>query len=343
MKMKKLLLGIAICTFLFGSGFLYVDKAAGETINLKFAHFMSPKHIQHRMSFAPFCEKVAEITEGKVKIKIYPARQLAGPRQLADAIKTGITDIGFVIPSYTTGRFPRTSALDLPFLFETGVDAARAFYDLFDAYMADDYKAYKVLWLYATGPGQLMSAIDPIKNVGDLSGLKLRTPSAYMTKALKLLDVNPVGMPIPKLAMSLQKRVIDGCITPFSAVTDFRLFELVKHITVANMYITPMTVLMNKQKYEGLPDYAKKAIDLASGKPWGLHAADVYDQHDTNTVLEINKRGKITIYPLPPAEKDKMARKLAVMQSNWIDEWSKRGIPADRIMSAVNRASDRYQ
>jgi TRAP-type C4-dicarboxylate transport system substrate-binding protein len=343
MKMKKLLLGITICTFLFGSSFLFVDKAACETINLKFAHFMSPKHIQHRMSFAPFCKKVAEITEGKVKIKIYPARQLAGPKQLADAIKTGITDIGFVIPSYTTGRFPRTSALDMPFLFDTGVNAARAFYDLFDGYMADDYKAYKVLWLYATGPGQLMSATDPIQNVGDLAGMKLRTPSAYMTKALKLLKVNPVGMPIPKLAMSLQKKVIDGCITPFSAVTDFRLFDLVKHITVANMYTTPMTVLMNKQKYDALPDYAKKAIDLASGQPWGLHAADVYDQHDTNTVLEINKRGKITIYNLSPSEKVRMAEKLAIMQSNWVAEWSKKGIPADRIMSAVNRASNRYK
>jgi TRAP-type C4-dicarboxylate transport system substrate-binding protein len=276
------------------------------------------KHIQHQKSFAPFAKKVAEISGGKVKIKIYPARQLAGPKQLADAIKTGITDIGFVIPSYTTGRFPRTSALDMPFLFDTGVNAARAFYDLFDGYMADDYKAYKVLWLYATGPGQLMSATDPLQSVGDLSGMKLRTPSAYMTKALKLLDVNPVGMPIPKLAMSLQKKVIDGCITPFSAVTDFRLFDLLKHITVANMYTTPMTVLMNKQKYEGLPDYAKKAIDLASGKPWGLQAADIYDQHDTNTVLEINKRDKITIYRLPSSEKQKMAQKLAVMQTNWV-------------------------
>ena len=341
--MKKLLVGITICTFLFGSGLLIVDKAASETINLKFAHFMSPKHIQHRMSFAPFAKKVAEISGGKVKIKIYPARQLAGPKQLADAAKTGITDIAFVIPSYTTGRFPRTSALDLPFLFETGVDATRAFYDLFDGYLADDYKDYKVLWLWATGPGQILSATDPIQNVGDLSGMKLRTPSAYMTKALKLLDVNPVGMPIPKLAMSLQKRVIDGCVTPFSAVTDFRLFDLVKHITVANIYVTPMTVLMNKQKWNALPDYAKKAIDLASGKAWGLHAGDAYDQHDTNTVLEINKRGKITIYKLPDSEKQKMAQRLAIMQSNWVAEWSKRGIPADRIMSAVNRASNRYK
>lgn len=341
--MKKLVLGITTCVFLIGFSLFYVDKAACETINLKFAHFMPPKHIQHQKSFAPFCEKVAELSGGRVNIKIYPAGQLAGAKQLADAVKTGITDMAFVIPSYTTGRFPRTSALDLPFLFDSGVDAARAFYDLFDGYMADDYKDYKVLWLYATGPGQLMSATKPMQTLGDINGMKLRTPSAYMTKALKLLEVNPVGMPIPKLAMSLQKKVIDGCITPFSAVTDFRLFDLVTHITVANMYITPMTVLMNQKKYDGLPDYAKKAIDLASGKPWGLHAADVYDQHDTNTVLEINKRGKITIYNLPPSEKAKIAEKLAVMQSDWIDEWSKKGIPADSILSAVIRASNRYK
>lgn len=341
--MKKLVIGIIACTFLLAPGLFSEDKAAGETIQLKFAHFMSPKHIQHRKSFAPFTKKVAELTGGRVNIKIYPARQLAGPRQMADAVKTGITDIAFVIPSYTTGRFPRTSAMDLPFLFDSGVKAAKAFYDLFDAYFAEDYRNYKVLWLYATGPGQLMSATHPIRTMESLKGMKLRTPSAYMTKALKLLGVNPVGMPIPKLAMSLQKRVIDGCITPFSAVTDFRLFDLVKHISVANMYVTPMTVLMNKQKWNALPDYAKEAIDLASGRAWGLHAADVYDQHDTNTVMEINKRGKIQVYRLPPSELAKFKQKLAVMQSNWVAEWSKKGIPAQRIMSAVIKASERYR
>jgi hypothetical protein len=38
-----------------------------------------------------------------------------------------------------------------------------------------------------------------------------------------------------------------------------------------------------------------------------------------------------------------MAEKLAVMQSDWVAEWSKKGIPADSIMSAVNRASNRYK
>ena len=164
-----------------------------------------------------------------------------------------------------------------------------------------------------------------------------------MTKALKMLDVNPVGMPIPKLAMSLQKKVIDGCVTPFSAVSDFRLFDLLKYITVANIYITPMTVLMNKEKWNSLPDYAKKAIDQASGKAWGLAAADVYDQHDANTLKVINEKGKIKVFNLPSFQKTKLKEKLATMQPNWIAEWSQKGLSAKDIMASVNKASMKYR
>jgi len=340
--MKKVMFFCIALTFVWGVFLTGAMEAVwAETINLKFAHFMPPKHIQHQKSFVPFCKKVEELTGGNVKIKIYPARQLAGPKQLPDAAKTGITDIAFVIPAYTTGRFPRSSVMDLPFLFDSGVNATKAYYDLYDKYLSGDYKDYKVLWLYATGPGQLMSATKPMHKMEDLKGLKMRTPSAYMTKALKILNVNPVGMPIPKLAMSLQKKVIDGMVTPFSAVKDFSLFDLVSHISVANMYVTAMAVVMNKEKFNSLPDDAKKAIDQASGKQWGLHAAKVYDDHDTNTVKEINKRGKIKIYTLSPSEKAKFKKELAVMGPNWVGEWSKKGIPAKEIFNALQKVAQK--
>ncbi len=114
--MKKLITGIIVVVFVLSIGFMFVEKAACQTIELKFAHFMSPKHIQHRMSFDPFCKKVEELTGGKVKIKIYPGGALGGPKQLPDAVRDGITDIAFTIPAFTTGRFPRISALDLPCL-----------------------------------------------------------------------------------------------------------------------------------------------------------------------------------------------------------------------------------
>jgi TRAP-type C4-dicarboxylate transport system substrate-binding protein len=341
MKMKKTVIITLICTFVFSFGLLAVDKAAGETIQLKFAHFMSPKHIQHQKSFAPFCKNVEELTGGRVKIKIYPGGALGKPKQLPDAVKTGITDIAFIIPTYTTGRFPRISALDLPFLCDSAVHATKVVYDLLDQYFAGDFKDYKVLWFYSCGPGQLHSVTKPMLTTADIKGMKMRAPSAYMSKAFKILGANPIGMPISKLTMSLQKKVIDGMLTPYSAIKDFRLFDLVKHITEVNMYVTPMVVVMNKEKFNSLPDFAKKAIDQASGRQWGLHAGKVYDEHDINTVKEIKEKGKIKIFKFPDSESQKLKSKLKVMEADWVAEISKKGLAARVILDAVHYSANK--
>jgi TRAP-type C4-dicarboxylate transport system substrate-binding protein len=340
--MKKIVLFGALIVFVpmlfLGVGPVPVKA---ETIELKFAHFMSPKHIQHQKSFDPFTKKVAELTKGQVKIKIYPGGALGKPKQLPDAVKTGITDIAFIIPSYTTARFPRISALDLPFLCDSATQTTEVIYDLYDKHFAADFKDYKVLWLYSAGPGQLQSATKAMPTAASLNGMKMRAPSAYMSKALKLLGSNPVGMPISKLTMSLQKKVIDGMLTPYSAVQDFRLFDLVTHITELNMYVTPMAVVMNKAKYNGLPDFAKKAIDEASGKQWGMHAGKVYDEHDGNTLKEIKKRGKIKVYNLPGAEKQKVANRVKSLEAEWIAATSKKGVPAEQILADVKKSAQK--
>ena len=340
--MKRVLIIWVGLVFLVGI-FAFAGKpdVMAQTIELKFAHFMSPMHIQHQKSFQPFCDNVATLTDGRVKVKIYPGGALGRPKQLPDAAKTGVTDIAFIIPSYTTGRFPRLSALDLPFLVESAEHATRVIYDLYDRYLCEDFKDYKVLWFYSCGPGQFHSVTKPIYKAGDLKGMKMRAPSAYMTKALTLCGANPVGMPISKLQVSLQKHVIDGMLTPFSAVIDFRLWDLVKHITQVDMYVSPMAVVMNKKSWNKLPGFAKNAIDQASGRQWGLHAAGVYDNHDTNTVNQNKESKKIEIYRPSTSEMDGFKEAVTVMESNWVSEMAKKGFPAKAILQAVHASAKR--
>lgn len=340
--MKKELIGIFLI-ILMVVGLVCVDTAVAKPIELKFAHFMSPMHIQHQKSFAPFCKKVEELTGGKVKIKIYPGGTLGKPKQLPDSVIQGITDIAFIIPSYTTARFPRTSAFDLPFLFDSATHATKAIYDVYDKYLADDYKDYKVLWFYSGGPGHFQSVTKPIHTLDDLKGMKMRTPSAYMSKFFKIVGANPVGMPISKLTMSLQKKVIDGMLAPWSVITDFRLFDLVKYLSEARVYISPMAVVMNKEKWASLPEYAKKAIDEASGRQWGLHASKIYDVHDINTIKANDKNKKITVYKFPEAELQKFKDKVKVMEFDWIKAMTKKGLPAAEIMQAVHDSAKKHK
>jgi TRAP-type C4-dicarboxylate transport system substrate-binding protein len=320
-----------------------VMAAGAETIELKMAHFMSPLHVQHQQSFAPFAQEVEKLTGGKVKIKIFPGGALGGAPELADSVKTGITDIAFIVPSYTTGRFLRTSAFDLPFIFDNAVQAAEILYEVYDQYLAEDFKDYKVLWLYSCDTGQLHSVGKPIRKLADLQGMKMRAPSSYMSEALRLLGANPVSMPLSELSMALDKRVIDGMLSPNTSLTDFKLTELIKNTTQIDFYISPMAVIMNKEKYNSLPDYAKKALDQASGKNWGLRAAKIYDDYARTSLKTLSDAGKINIYRLSPEEKKKFMEKVKKMETDWVDRNTARGIPARELMGRIHELTARIK
>jgi TRAP-type transport system periplasmic protein len=315
------------------------SASAAEVIELKLAHFMPTTHVQHLKTYVPFAQNVEKLTNGRVKIKIYPAGTLGAPAQLPEIVKTGVADIAFIFPSMTAGRFPRTSAFDLPFLFTSSTQTTRVAYELFDRYLADDYKDYKVLWLYASDTGQIYSATRPVKTLEDLKGMKMRTPSATMSDALKRLGANPVGLPITELQMALDKHVIDGALTPNTVVADFKLYNQIKHITQADVYVSLLAVLMNKKKFDSLPPYAKKAIEQAAGKQWGLHAAKVYDDYAAETVRTMRTGGKVAIYDMSAAEKKKLQERLKGMESDWIKKNSGRGIKAREMVDALHKTA----
>jgi TRAP-type transport system periplasmic protein len=340
--MKKLGFFLVVAAFLACSFFTADTRAVrAQTIELKLAHFMSPVHVQHQKSFEPFAKKVEELTGGKVTVKVFPGGALGGPTQLPDAAKAGITDIAFIIPSYTTGRFLRSSVLDLPFVVGSAVHATKVLYDVYDKYLAEDFKEYKVLWLYSCGPGQLHSRAKPIAKLEDLKGTKMRAPSAYMSKALQLMGANPVSMPISELTVSLQKGVMDGMLTPFSALADFRCFELIKYIAELDFYVSPMAVVMNKEKFASLPDFAKKALEQAGGKQWGLHAAAAYDEHDQNSVKEGSSKYNIKITKISGAELQKFRDSVKVMEADWVKDISQKGMPAKEILEAVRASAEK--
>jgi TRAP-type C4-dicarboxylate transport system substrate-binding protein len=337
--MKKGILSALTTAVLLTAGMMVTPGGTrAETIELKMAHFMSPMHIQHQQSFLPFARKVEELTGGKVKIKVYPSGTLGDATQLADSVRTGIADIAFFVPSYMTGRFPRTSALDLPFLFDNAEHTTRVFYDLFDRYLAGDYKDYKVLWLYSCDTGQFFSVEKQIRTLEDLRGMKIRTPSAYMSQTLKLLGANPVGMPLSELHTALGKKIVDGTLAPTSAIYDFKLENLIRHSTRLNVYTAPMVVVMNREKFNSLPENVRKAIEQASGKEWGIRAAKLYDDLDADTVKKMKASGKINIYTLPAAEIRKHMDRVKVMEAEWIEKAAQKGLPSRELMEAVHRS-----
>ena len=109
----------------------------------------------------------------------------------------------------------------------------------------------------------------------------MRGPTRVISKMLEGLGATPVGMPVPQVAPSLSKGVIDGMVVPWEIMPSFKLQELTKsHTEVSGdrgLYTTPFLFLMNKAKYESLTDDLKKIIDDNSGLALAKHAGELWD------------------------------------------------------------------
>jgi len=310
-----------------------------QGLELKLAHFMSPMHIQHQESFLPFAQNVERLSQGRLQIKIFSGGALGGPMQLPEAVKTGVVDIAFIVPGYSTGRFPRSSVLDLPFLSDQAAKGARIFYDIYDPHLAADFQDYKVLWIYCSDPGQLFMATSPVKTVADLKGKKIRSPSAIMSETLRLLGSHPVSMPISELHSALDKKVVDGVLSPTTGIQDFKLDDLIRHTTRLNLFNSLLMVVMNKERFASLPEQDRKVLEEASGRHWGLRASGIYDRLDGEVMANIKASGKVSLDTLAPGEKEKFQALLSPLENDWVSRQTAQRLPAAEILHALRAAA----
>ncbi|MBU2509949.1 TRAP transporter substrate-binding protein [bacterium] len=313
--------------------FCIYSPANAETVNLKLAHFVPTMHVQHREAFVPFVENVERLSNGSVQIKIYPGGQLGNPKNMVNNIKKGITDIGFVIPSYVPGIFSRSGVFEMPFVFNDPEHVTRVMYDLFEDYFAADYEDFKVLWFFSSPLSQVHTVKKPIKAIGDFAGMPIRAGGATETTAFRLLGANTVGMDIKEMSISLQKGVVDGVITPYAALKSHKIFDTVKHITEVNFSGTLMVILMNKNKWNQLPSSAKKVIDQAAGMQMGLIASKAFLNEDIENKNAAIEQG-IQIHKLTPAEMDQIRSKMSGIYSSWVESANKNGLQGQKILDA---------
>ena len=195
-------ISILACFFSFSAN-------AGK-VTLKFHTFVPAPANSNKLFVLPWSEKVKKESNGEIVTEMYYSMQLGGkPPQLVDQVREGVVDIVWTVAGYTPGRFPRLEAFELPFLPTKSIITSQAAQEYVETIAADDLKDYKILTVHVHSPGMIHTKNKLIKSMDDFKGLKMRGPTRVITGMLKSLGATPVGMPVPKVAPSLSKGVIE--------------------------------------------------------------------------------------------------------------------------------------
>lgn len=324
----KLALFFCILTLVLGlSG---INEVFAKTIKLRMAHFVSTKHPQHKV-MAEWADTIGKLTNGRVDVKIFPGGALGKPPKQYDAAAKGVVDIAFGLQSYTTGRFPLTTFMDLPFMVKSAEEGATVLWKVYEKYLRDEYKDVKVLWMLVHGPGQIFTTKKEVKTIEDLKGLKICSSGAVIGRVLTKLGAVPVTSPITEFYEAMERGVTDGVAIPFEGMPPFRFHEVCKYSTVLNLYTTPFFVVMNKKKYESLPDDIKKIIDENSGLVWSAKAGKGYDMAGQKG-LGLVKKKNMTINEIRGSEFEKWKALAMPIRDGWVKEMTSKGLPGDKVM-----------
>jgi len=310
--------------------------SVAQEVTLKLHQFLPPVATVPAKILKPWAERVEAASDGRIKIDHYDAMSLGGkPPELVDQAIDGVADIIMTVVGYTPGRYPKTEVFELPFMMTNPVATSMAFQDLVDSDLQDgEYSDVKVLGAWVHGPG-VIHTDKPVNSVADLEGVKLRGPTRVINDMLKELGAVPVGMPLPAIPEALSKGVVNGTVIPWEVTPAIRSSELVtNHAEFSGdeaLYTATIIMVMNKDKYESLPDDLKAIIDAESGLKLSEFAAQVMWDGDAPGRAIAEKNGN-TIVELSSEAVAEFKAKAQPVTERWIADMDSKGIDGQALI-----------
>jgi TRAP-type C4-dicarboxylate transport system substrate-binding protein len=266
---------------IFAAVVLGTGGASAQTVTLKLSQFLGPKSFFQADFAEPWARELEARTNGKVKVEIFDGTTpLGNVTQQATQVKAGTVDIALGLRGAEGNRFPGSSVIELPFVVPDALRGSRALWDLYkDGTLADEYKDYKVLALFVHNPGLIHTRDKKVLALGDLKGLRLRSPSKTVSAALEHVGALPAVLQVNDVMAAVKENKIDGIVTnwgnPLQGFNDSMKFH-----TDTQFYTSVFFVVMNKEKYASLPPDIRAAIDDISGDVLVTRFGNLWNEWD---------------------------------------------------------------
>ncbi len=288
------------------------------------------------MVFEPWVKKIEEMSKGKLKVVMYPGGALGKDSDHYSLAEKGIADVVYALQDYTPGRFPLTTVFELPFMIPSAEKTSVAMWKIYEKYpeFQKEYSRVKVLALFCHAQGHFNTVKKPIRALEDFKGLKFRTASPHVTKALKAFGAVPVTMSVSDSYSALERGVVDGTVLPYEGLYVFNQAELIKYSTETDFYTMTMMIVMNKRKYDSLPPDIKQVIDQTTGLVLSREAGRVYDGLIPVMKERCLEKGMQAIQ-LSPEDTERLKALTIPLREEWVKEIEQKRLPGKAVLDSA--------
>lgn len=231
-----------------------VGAAAAQDLTLTLGHAVFESHPFHDAA-TRFAAAVDKKSDGKIKIDIFPARQMGDVKELMEGVQLGTVDMTINSSSALANLSPSIDAFQLPYVMRTYADFARmAASPEAEAIMASLSTHGMIgLGLYDGGQRHFLTNGEPVTDISQFKGLKTRVaPTKLFLAVWEAAGVNPTPMAYGEVYSGLETGAIDAVEINLTSIESEGLFDAAKNVTLTGHYFWPGIMLINQSVFEGL-------------------------------------------------------------------------------------------
>lgn len=202
---------------------------------IRLGHVLADSHSWH-VAATSFAKDVAEKTEGRVKVEVYPSGQLGSEKEVIEGMQIGAMDAGVIGSGSFQFVEPKFGIIEMPYAWTSREQAFAAL----DGKLGEELatilrpKGIEVLAWWENGFRNITNNVRPITKPEDLAGLKIRvTPDKVRLATFEALGAQPAPLAFGELYSALQQGVFDAQENPLSIIESSSFFEVQKHLSMS--------------------------------------------------------------------------------------------------------------
>jgi len=313
MKLAAFLLTMTLVAFALA------DRAHGaQAIVIRFSHVVAPDTPKGQGA-EHFKRLAEELTQGRIKVEIYPSSRLYGDLDEMEALLRGWVEM--LAPSLSKFRvlgLREFELFDLPYLFPD----REALYRVMDGEVGKallarlEPKGILGLAYWDNGFKQ-MSANRPLRRPEDFKGLKMRVqPSRVLEAEMRSLGAQPRVLQFAEVYASLRSGAVDGTENPLSNFYTQRMHQVQKHLTISDHGYLGYAVIVRKEFWRGLPPDVRSALERAMAETTKFQRANAQKYND-DALAAVKQAGTSQVHVLSDEERRAWHRALLPVQEKF--------------------------
>lgn len=318
---------------------LFAGAAHAQEVTLRLGSHIGANAPGVVEGYNVFADAVDELSNGAIKVEVYPGEQAGKALQMYDLVKAGAVDLGGIATGYVSSdKLPLIGVLELPGLSKSACSVTEAITKLGTEggvlYESDlKPEGMRVLAYMPYPPyGPSASRVE-INDVADFKGLKMRNAGGLMERTVDALGGVPVKMPAPEIFQALQRGTLDAVLLSFLSVKSLDLQAVADFGTTGYSFGTPGDLLMiSEERLQSLSEDQQNAL-IEAGRRTAMHWCSYVDEVEAKNIEEMTAAG-MQIHTWTPEQVAELNENTRTVAETWTTSLEGMGRPATELLDA---------